>query len=42
VSAREVADRRGVFVYFPNGPWYFAARPDRGSEVMLSAGNSLQ
>jgi hypothetical protein len=21
-----------VFVYFPNGPWYFAAQPHRGSE----------
>jgi len=21
-----------VFVYFPNGPWYFAARPHHGSE----------
>jgi predicted TIM-barrel fold metal-dependent hydrolase len=27
-----VADVQGVFVYFPNGPWYFAARPLRGSE----------
>ena len=37
-----MADIQGVFVYFPNGPWY--SRPGRtvGQKVMLSAGNSLR
>jgi two-component system, OmpR family, sensor histidine kinase KdpD len=36
VSAREVADIRGVFVYFPNGPWYFAARPHLERAALLA------